>query len=124
MLPSCPYQTQPLNHLRPALCFRSSRPSISLLRSAFLLNRHSPDSGPSYIGTATLSTLAENRPVAQRRRKLCAMLKMGLSGSRQPRGFGLVVRVSGGGLQSVLGRVQDQVPFIIFLTRVEGAKWN
>jgi hypothetical protein len=47
-----------------------------------------------------------------------------LSGSRQPRGFGLVVRESGGGFQSVLGRVQNQIPFVIFLTRVQGAKWN
>jgi hypothetical protein len=36
----------------------------------------------------------------------------------------LSLRESGGGFQSVLGRVQNQVPFIIFLTGVQGAKWN
>src|SRR6267378_1531032 len=47
-----------------------------------------------------------------------------LSGCRYPSGFGLVVHEPRGGLQSVLGCVQDQVPFIVFLTRVEGAEGN
>src|SRR6202030_1336649 len=49
---------------------------------------------------------------------------MRLSGCRHPRGFGLVIRESRGGLQSVLGCIQNQVPFVVFLTRVEGAEGN
>jgi stage V sporulation protein G len=44
--------------------------------------------------------------------------------SRYPRGSGFVVREPGGGLQGVLGGIQDQVPFIIFHARVHVAKGN
>src|SRR6266481_6213556 len=49
---------------------------------------------------------------------------MRLSGCRHPLGFGLIIRESRGGLQSVLGCIQNQVPFVVFLTRVEGAEGN
>src|SRR6266850_7419992 len=49
---------------------------------------------------------------------------MHLSGGRHPRGFGLIIRESRGGLQSVLGCIQNQVPFVVFLARVEGAEGN
>jgi hypothetical protein len=44
--------------------------------------------------------------------------------SGQPRGRSFVVRVSGGGLQGVLGGVHDQVPFIILLARTDVAEGN